>query len=173
MPWSCTQEEELSSNKSDNEETDDEEVDADSEDYSNTDVQPEDKENMSPDAEKSVILAESSHDLSEKAQTAAEQRSKGRKRKRQSSETLGGSAQDVATRRQRIRHYYNGATHCSASAVQVFAMAMQVNSTPEALGIYVAFSVVHVFIWVIPFFSRKWIAIDRHRCYLNGHSYGD
>lgn len=51
----------------------------------------------------------------------------GRKRKRQTGAKARRQARDTeATRRQRIRQYYNGATHGSASAVQLFAMAMQV-----------------------------------------------
>lgn len=53
----------------------------------------------------------------------------GRKRKRQTGGKARRQVQGTeATRRQRIRQYYNGATHGSASAVQLFAMAMQVRS---------------------------------------------
>lgn len=75
---------------------------------------PEDKENLSP------------NDTPDKASA---ERPKGRKRKRAMEQRLDRRAQDNAvSRRQRIRQYYNGATHGSASAVQLFAMAMQVRN---------------------------------------------
>ncbi|CAM9275606.1 unnamed protein product [Discosporangium mesarthrocarpum] len=52
----------------------------------------------------------------------------GRKRKRQSQKVVAIAAKDAAAeRRRRIRRYYNGSTHSSASAVQLFSMAAQVN----------------------------------------------
>ncbi|CAM9144349.1 unnamed protein product [Choristocarpus tenellus] len=52
----------------------------------------------------------------------------GRKRKREAGPgTPVGVKAAAADRRRRIRQYYNGATHSSASAVQLFSMATQVN----------------------------------------------
>ncbi|CAM9761204.1 unnamed protein product, partial [Laminaria digitata] len=58
----------------------------------------------------------------------------GRKRKRQTAEKALRKARETeSTRRQRIRQYYNGASHGSASAVQLFAMAMQLNKDTNDL----------------------------------------
>lgn len=106
------QEEELSSSRSDD--------DSDEEEAENvaTEARPEDKENALP------------NDGSDESSERAKGRNS-RKRKRQMAEKARRHAQDTgATRRQRIRQYYNGATHGSASAVQLFAMAMQVRSAP-------------------------------------------
>lgn len=107
----CEQEEELASNRSD----DDLEVEDDEdEDDIASEPRPEDKENALPT------------DASNKPSDRPKGRT-GRKRKRQTATKARRQAQDTgATRRQRIRQYYNGATHGSASAVQLFAMAMQV-----------------------------------------------
>lgn len=94
---------ELASIDGDNsDESEDEETEADR--------RPEDKENLSPNE----VTAPGS---------VQDPKKTGRKRKRDSQEreqTAGGN------RRQRIRQYYNGASHGCASAVQLFAMAMQV-----------------------------------------------
>jgi len=105
------QEEELSSSRSDDD------SDEEDEDIA-TEARPEDKENALPN--------DGSDESSERAKGRT-----GRKRKRQMAEKALRQAQDTgATRRQRIRQYYNGATHGSASAVQLFAMAMQVRDQP-------------------------------------------
>lgn len=103
-------EEELASNRSDGSESDDsEDEDVDAE------ASPEDKENLAP------------NDTSDKAFSEGPDMRKGRKRKRQAAGRARREAQGTAaTRRQRIRQYYNGAMHGCASAVQLFAMAMQV-----------------------------------------------
>lgn len=114
----CEQEEELASSRSDESDDDDSEDDGD-EDVA-AEPRPEDKENTSP------------VDASVKSSERAKGRT-GRKRKRQTAAKAARQAQDAeTTRRQRIRQYYNGATHGSASAVQLFAMAMQVNYAREA-----------------------------------------
>ena len=79
-------------------------------------AKPEDKENVSP------------KDTSDKASSERPKVQAGRKRKRQTAEKALRKARETeSTRRQRIRQYYNGASHGSASAVQLFAMAMQVS----------------------------------------------
>ncbi|CAM9308546.1 unnamed protein product, partial [Hapterophycus canaliculatus] len=104
-------EEELSSNLSDESDDDDVEEEA----------RPKDKENVSP--------GNTSDGSSE-----GKKRGTGRKRKRQTGPKARRQVQDTeASRRQRIRQYYNGATHGSASAVQLFAMAMQLNKDTNDL----------------------------------------
>lgn len=101
------QEELASVDGEDSDDDDSEDEDAESE------GRPKDKENQAPNA------------ASGKASSAAPRMKGGRKRKRQTAE---GAQNASATRRQHIRQYYNGASHSSASAVQLFAMAMQVGS---------------------------------------------
>lgn len=80
-------------------------------------ARPEDKENLQP------------KDASDKASSERPKVQAGRKRKRQTAERALRKARETeSSRRQRIRQYYNGASHGSASAVQLFAMAMQVSS---------------------------------------------
>lgn len=117
-----SQEEELESVDGDDSGTDDE-LDRDA---AQTGVYSGDKENMSPNISAPGVSTESSPISGKKPGTSAHERPRGRKRKRQE-ETSRSIRDAAARRRQRIRQYYNGATHCSASAVQVFAMAMQVN----------------------------------------------
>ncbi|CAM9095461.1 unnamed protein product [Ectocarpus fasciculatus] len=106
------QEEELASNRSD---------DSDDDDSDDDEARPEDKENTSPN-----------DGLGQSAERAKGRA--GRKRKRQTAARARRQAHDAeATRRQRIRQYYNGATHGSASAVQLFAMAMQLNKDTNDL----------------------------------------
>ncbi|CAM9217747.1 unnamed protein product [Sphacelaria rigidula] len=117
-------EEELRSNESDGDDTDDE----DSDDGEGV-ARPEDKENLSPNRSDRSISGKAS----DKPEAEDSHRRRGRKRKRQA-ETSVGVARDVAAaRRLRIRQYYNGATHSSASAVQLFAMAMQLNKDTNDL----------------------------------------
>lgn len=115
-------EEELVSNKSDDESSEEDDTGG---------ARPEDKENLSPNRSD----RQASGDLSQgKAQPEGLRSPNGRKRKRQTSEGPVVAARDVAAaRRLRIRQYYNGATHSSASAVQLFAMAMQVNKDTNDL----------------------------------------
>lgn len=111
-------EEELASTRSDK--SDDDESEADGDENVAAERRPEDKENTSPN--------DASVKLSERAKART-----GVKRKRQTAEKAHRQAQDKeATRRRRIRQYYNGATHGSASAVQLFAMAMQARYAEEA-----------------------------------------
>ena len=84
-----------------------------------TEARPEDKENALPN--------DGSDESSERSKART-----GRKRKRKIAEKARRQAQESgATRRQRIRQYYNGATHGSASAVQLFAMARHVSSAHD------------------------------------------
>lgn len=106
------EEEELASIHSDDASTDG--VDSEGDGVA-ADVRPQDKENLSPNT----------GDTTGKLSSERPHKPAGRKRKRQSSERARRE-DTAATRRQRIRQYYNGATHGSASAVQLFAMAMQV-----------------------------------------------
>lgn len=116
----CLQEEELASNNSDHFSADDE----GSEEYDESDAKPDDKENISPNP---ALTSDSTGGSADKPQAEVPHGRRGRKRKRQTADGLHSVAQaNAATRRQRIRQYYNGATHSSASAVQLFAMAMQV-----------------------------------------------
>ena len=101
---SCKQEEELASIDGDNSE------DSEGED-AEVHGRPEDKENVTP------------NDGTAKQASSLDPKKMGRKRKRQTSRREQHTG---PTRRQRIRQYYNGASHSSASAVQLFAMAMQV-----------------------------------------------
>ncbi|CAM9606757.1 unnamed protein product [Ectocarpus sp. 4 AP-2014] len=106
------QEEELASNRSDESEEDDSD---------DGEARPEDKENTSPN-----------DGLGQSAERGKGRAS--RKRKRQTAARARQQAHVAeATRRQRIRQYYNGATHGSASAVQLFAMAMQLNKDTNDL----------------------------------------
>ncbi|CAM9675780.1 unnamed protein product, partial [Ectocarpus sp. 12 AP-2014] len=106
------QEEELASNRSD---------ESDEDDSDDGEARPEDKENTSPN-----------DGLGQSAERGKGRA--GRKRKRQTAARARRQAHDAeATRRQRIRQYYNGATHGSASAVQLFAMAMQLNKDTNDL----------------------------------------
>ncbi|CBJ26130.1 conserved unknown protein [Ectocarpus siliculosus] len=106
------QEEELASNRSD---------ESDDDDSDDGEARPEDKENTSP-----------SDGLGQSAERGKGRA--GRKRKRQTAARARRQAHDAeVTRRQRIRQYYNGATHGSASAVQLFAMAMQLNKDTNDL----------------------------------------
>ncbi|CAB1099702.1 unnamed protein product [Ectocarpus sp. CCAP 1310/34] len=105
-------EEELTSNRSD---------ESDEDDSDDGEARPEDKENTSPN-----------DGLGQSAERGKGRA--GRKRKRQTAARARRQAHDAeATRRQRIRQYYNGATHGSASAVQLFAMAMQLNKDTNDL----------------------------------------
>ena len=113
MVATCEKEEELASTRSDDD------LDEEDDDDSATESRPEDKENALP------------IDASSKSSDRPKGRA-GRKRKRQIAAKARRQAQGTgATRRQRIRQYYNGATHGSASAVQLFAMAMQVRSAQK------------------------------------------
>eukprot|EP00904_Undaria_pinnatifida_P002618 jgi/Undpi1/12357/HiC_scaffold_5.g02029.m1 len=83
---------------------------------------PEDKENLQP------------KDASDKASSERPKVQAGRKRKRQTAERALRKARETeSSRRQRIRQYYNGASHGSASAVQLFAMAMKLNKDTNDL----------------------------------------
>lgn len=135
------QEEELRSNESDGDDTDDE----DSDDGEGV-ARPEDKENLSPNRSDRSISGKAS----DKPEAEDSHRRRGRKRKRQA-ETSVGVARDVAAaRRLRIRQYYNGATHSSASAVQLFAMAMQVATRALAcFGLFVRFQYIYIYMRLI------------------------
>lgn len=139
----------------------DESDDDDSEDGGDEDVaaepRPEDKENTSP------------IDASVKSSEQAKGRT-GRKRKRQTAAKATRQAQDAeATRRQRIRQYYNGATHGSASAVQLFAMAMQVRKSQEA---YVPQSADFVYNDGAPFFYAHPTGVRHMVCRVSAASLG-
>lgn len=85
---------------------------------------PADKENLSPNRLDPLASRDGTPG---KGSAGGVRGRKGRKRKRQSSQGMSREARDIAAaRRLRIRQYYNGSTHSSASAVQLFAMAMQV-----------------------------------------------
>lgn len=115
----CEQEEQLASTDDESSEEDDE-----------GGARPEDKENLSPNRSGRQASDQASQG---KSQAEGPRSHKGRKRKRQTSEGPIVAARDVAAaRRLRIRQYYNGATHSSASAVQLFAMAMQVGVSTAA-----------------------------------------
>ncbi|CAM9438816.1 unnamed protein product [Ascophyllum nodosum] len=106
-----SQEEELASIDGDNSE------DSEGED-AEVHGRPEDKENVTP------------NDGTAKQASSLDPKKMGRKRKRQTSRREQHTG---PTRRQRIRQYYNGASHSSASAVQLFAMAMQLNKDTNDL----------------------------------------